>query len=292
MDSGSGHVQQIENYVNFEGVLGLETEAEMLKKLQDCLEPLRENQIQVDRFTVADMQNLGFMSRQMVKHVRVLTTIPYKEVRDSVLLKANSLRLCPLSHEMISLRHIVEVCRWIKTESGIKALVEVQRNEKLKRRATAKGRTLAEACMIRAMNAQFAEYTDEIKEADRRKSLEPYWIMREEEFSAIRNKYWPASTFHISNIVNEESILDFCRKDQGVKSRLIEYVKGLIGGEKKIYPHRKVEVLRVVLAGMEDGTDVVQASCEGQSSTMNGKKRSDATVLGYGEEPLLKTRKK
>lgn len=286
MDSSSGHDgQQIEKHVNLGGVLGLvETEADTLKKLHECLEPLRENRIQVDSFTVSDMLNLFYLPRQLVKHVRVLTTIPFKDVRDSVLAKANSLGICPENHEMITLRHVTEVCRWMKTESGMKDVVEVQRREKLKRRATVKGRTLVEASMIRAMNAQFAEYSEKMKEVMSRSSLVPYRVTQEDEIFAIRDKYWPASTFHLCNIVNEQSVLDFCRKE-GVKSKLIEYVKGLIGGETEIHPRRDVGVLRVVLAGMVDGPDV-QATCEGEKSSLDGKccvskKRKAETALGH-----------
>ncbi|ESQ30600.1 hypothetical protein EUTSA_v10012039mg [Eutrema salsugineum] len=173
----------------------------------------------------------------------------------------------------------------MKTETGIKAVVEVQRCEKLKRRATVRGLTLAEASMIRAINEQFADYSEAMKEVDRRRLLEPYRVTREEEICAMRDKYWPASVFHIYNIVSEDSVLDFCRKKEGVRGKLIEYIKELMGGEKKIYPRRKAEVLRAVLAGMIAGTDV-QASCEGESSNLNGescvgKKRKDAMALDH-----------
>lgn len=293
MDSSSSHDgQQIEKHVNLGGVLGplglVETEADTLKKLHECLAPLRENRIQVDSFTVSDVVNLFYLPNQLVKHVRVLTTIPFKDVRDSVLAKAYSLGICPQNHEMITLGHLTEVCRWMKTESGIKDVVEVQRREKLKRRATEKGRTLVEASMIRAMNAQFAEYSEKMKEVMSRRPLVPYRVTQEDEIFAIRDKYWPASTFQLFNIANEQSVLDFCRKE-GVKSKLIEYVKGLIGGETEI--RRDVGVLRVVLAGMVDGPDV-QATCEGEKSNLDGKgcvskKRKAETALGdVGEDEV------
>lgn len=142
-----------------------ETEDEKFQKLLECLEPLHENQVQVDSFTLFDLHSFVHLTAgQMVKHVQVLTTIQYKDVRDSVLAKANSLGICPLSREM-NLRHIYDVCQWMKTKTGIEAVVEVQRSEKLRRRAEAKGRTVAESAMIRAFNAQFAEYSSELKKA-------------------------------------------------------------------------------------------------------------------------------
>ncbi|CAA7038825.1 unnamed protein product [Microthlaspi erraticum] len=284
MDSCSSHdAQQIVKQVTLGGVLGLvETEADTLKKLHECLKPLRENQIQVDSFTVSGVVNLFYLPNQFVKHVRVLTTIPFKDVRDSVLAKANSLGLCPQNHEMITLRHVAEVSRWMKTESGIKDVVEVQRREKLKRRATKRGRTLVEASMIRAMNAQFAEYSEKMKEVMSRRSLEPFRVTEEDETLAIKDKYWPASRFHLSNIGNEQSVLDFCRKE-GVKSKLIEYVKGLLGGETEIlHPRHDVGVLRVVLAGIVDSENI---NLDGQSCA--NKKRKTETALGHvGEDEV------
>ncbi|KFK36041.1 hypothetical protein AALP_AA4G070300 [Arabis alpina] len=142
MASGKSSSQQTKFDAKIKAMF--ETEDEKFQKLLNCLEPLRQNNV------------------RMVKHVRVLTTIPYKEVRDSVLAKANSLGICPLSHEM-NLRHIYEVCQWMKTKAGTEAVVEVQRTEKLKRHAMAKGRSGAESAMIRAFNAQFAEYSSELK---------------------------------------------------------------------------------------------------------------------------------
>lgn len=82
-----------------------ETKDEKFQKLLEWLEPLCKNQVQLDSFTLSELHSFYILPDRMVKHVRVLTTIPYKKVRDSVLSKANSLGICPRSHEM-NLRHI------------------------------------------------------------------------------------------------------------------------------------------------------------------------------------------
>lgn len=117
----------------------------------------------------------------------------------------------------MNLRHIYDVCQWMKTKAGIEAVVEVQRSEKLKRRAAAKGRTVAESAMIRAFNAQFAEYSSEMKKARA--------VLEKESGTGVRlrDKYWPVSEFDVAfNILHEEAVLDFCRKEGHVLSNVGE----------------------------------------------------------------------
>ncbi|KAL1209209.1 hypothetical protein V5N11_015961 [Cardamine amara subsp. amara] len=221
-----------------------ETEDEKFKKLVECLEPLRENKVQVDSFTLSNLHSFCVTSGQMVKHVQVLTTIPYKDVRDSVLAKANSLGICPLNQQM-NLRHVFDVCQWMKTKTGIEAVVEVQRSEKLRRRAAAKGRTVTESAMIRAFNTQFAEYSTELKKA--RAVLE-----KESDIGvSLRDKYWPVSAFDVAtSVLNEEAVLDFCKKE-GVKYGLCKYVEGLIERKKASFALREADNLRAVLKAIE-----------------------------------------
>lgn len=140
----------------------------------------------------------------------------------------------------MNLRHIYEVYHWMKTKTGIEAVVEVQRSEKLRRRAAAKGRTVTESAMIRAFNAQFAEYSSELKKA--RADLE-----KESDIGVrLRAKYWPVSSFEATNILCEEAVLDFCRKE-GVGCGLIRYAEGLIERKKASFALREADNLRAVL---------------------------------------------
>lgn len=93
-DMASGNTQQSMSDAKFKAMF--ETEDEKFKKLLECLEPLRENQVQVDGFTLSDLYSFCLTAGKMVKHIQVLTTIQYKDVRDNVLVKANSLGICPL----------------------------------------------------------------------------------------------------------------------------------------------------------------------------------------------------
>lgn len=283
----SGNRQQSKFDAKFKAMF--ESEAEKFEKLLECLEPLREDKVQLDSFTLPELYSIYITPDQMVKHVRVLTTIPYKDVRDSVLSKANSLGICPLSHEM-NLRHIYEVCQWMKTKTGTEAVVEVQRTEKLKRRATAKGRTVVESAMIRAFNAQFAEYSSELKQA--RSVLE-----KESDTTSIRlrDKYWPVSTFDVAtNVLHEEAVLDFCKKED-VKCGLYKYVEGLIERKMASFSLREADNLRAVLKEME--CFEVTVSSQDRDSCVGEKRKDIGSVLGHGEETsskrkILLTRKK
>ncbi|EOA38997.1 hypothetical protein CARUB_v10011526mg [Capsella rubella] len=118
----------------------------------------------------------------------------------------------------------------MKSKAGIKDVVEVQPSEKLKRRATAKGRTVAESAMIRAFNAQFAEYSSELKKG---------------------SCYWPVSAFDVAiNIVHEEAVLNFCRKED-VKRGLYKYVEGLIERKMISFALHEADTLPAVLKEIE-----------------------------------------
>ncbi|CAH8254995.1 unnamed protein product [Arabidopsis lyrata] len=168
----------------------------------------------------------------------------------------------------------------MKTEAGIEAVVEVQRSEKLKRRASVKGRTVAESAMIRAFNAQFAEYSSELKKA--RAALE-----KESDTGVrIRDKYWPVSTFDVAiNIIHEESVLDFCRKEE-VKCGLYKYVEGLIERKTVSFALREADNLRAVLKEMES-FEVPVSSMDG-NCLVSDKSKDIGSVLGHGGESSSK----
>ncbi|EOA40623.1 hypothetical protein CARUB_v100125911mg, partial [Capsella rubella] len=116
---------------------------------------------------------------------------------------------------------------------------------KLKRRATTKGRTVAESAMIRAFNAQFAEYSSELKKTRAVQEKDSETGIR------LRDKYWPVSGFDVAiNIVHEEAVLYFCRKEY-VKRGLYKYVEGLIERKMISFALREADTLQHVLKEME-----------------------------------------
>ncbi|XP_006393313.2 uncharacterized protein LOC18011433 [Eutrema salsugineum] len=159
----------------------------------------------------------------------------------------------------------------MKTKDGTAAVVEVQRTEKLKRRATSKGRTVAESAMIRAFNAQFAEYSSELKKG-----------LPVTEYTSVhlRDKYWPVSAFDGANdIVHEQAVLDFCNRE-GVKFGLYKYVEGLIERKMMSFAVREADNLRAVLKEMEC-FEVPVSSKDGNCRV--GEKRKDVcSLLGHG----------
>ncbi|EOA37425.1 hypothetical protein CARUB_v10011387mg, partial [Capsella rubella] len=61
---------------------------------------------------------------------------------------------------------------------------------------------------------------------------------------SLRDKYWPVSGFDVAiNIVYEETVLDFCRKE--------DYVEGLIERNMISFALREADTLRAVLKEME-----------------------------------------
>lgn len=259
------------------------TDADNFQKLLECLEPLRQNHVQVDSFMLSDLLSFFLTPTRMVKHVQVLTTIPYKDVRDSVLSKAYSLGICPQSHEM-NLLHIYEVCEWMKTRTGTEAIVEVQRTEKLKRRAISQGRTVAESAMIRAFNAQLAEYSSELKKA------------LQDDSVGLQDKYWPVSVFNVAtNISQEEAVLAYCRND-GVKGGLFKNVEGLIERKMKNFAIREASKLRVVLKEMQcfgvpvdEDVEVEFSPTKDANCRVGGKRKS---VLGHSGETSYEMKKR
>ncbi|XP_010463301.1 PREDICTED: uncharacterized protein LOC104743971 [Camelina sativa] len=188
----------------------------------------------------------------------------------------------------------------MKTKAGTEDVVEVQRSEKLKRRAAAKGRTVAESAMIRAFNAQFAEYSSELKKARALQEKESDTGVR------LRDKYWPVSAFDVAiNILNEEAILDFCRKEE-VKSGLYKFVEGLIERKMVSFALREASNLRAVLKEMasfevpvssKDGNYGIneKRNCIGSKDENCGageKGKDIGSVLGHGGETSSKRMKR
>ncbi|EOA37711.1 hypothetical protein CARUB_v10012432mg [Capsella rubella] len=146
----------------------------------------------------------------------------------------------------------------MKTKAGIEAVVEVQRSEKLKRRATTKGRTVAELAMIRAFNAQFAEYSSELKKTP-------------------------------INIVHEEAVLYFCRKED-VKRGLYKYVEGLNERKMISFALRVADTLQPVLKKMES-FEVTVSSKDGDCR-VGEKRKGFGSVLAHGGETLPKMKRR
>ncbi|XP_010481037.1 PREDICTED: uncharacterized protein LOC104759855 [Camelina sativa] len=180
----------------------------------------------------------------------------------------------------------------MKTKAGTETVMEVQCSEKLKRRAAAKGRTVAESAMIRAFNAQFSEYSSELKKARALQEKESDTGVR------LRDKYWPVSAFDVAiNILHEEVILDFCRKEE-VKSGLYKFVEGLIERKMVSFGLREASNLRDVLKEMasfevpvssKDGNYGIneKRNCIGSRDENCGageKGKDIGSVLGHGGE--------
>ncbi|AAF69718.1 F27J15.12 [Arabidopsis thaliana] len=156
--------------------------------------------------------------------------------------------------------------------------------EKLKRRATSKGRTAAESAMIRAFNAQFAEYSSELKIARA--------VMKKESDTGVRlrDKYWPVSAFGVAiNVLHEEAVLDFCRKE-GVKCGLYKYVEGLIERKTVSFALREADNLRAVLKEMER-FEVPVSSMDG-NCLVDNKRKDIGSVLGHGGETSSKKKRR
>ncbi|EOA37695.1 hypothetical protein CARUB_v10012393mg [Capsella rubella] len=151
----------------------------------------------------------------------------------------------------------------MKTKADIEAVVEVQRSEKLKRRATTKGRTVAESAMIRAFNAQFAEYSSELKKTRAFQEKDSETGIR------LRDKYLPVSGFDVAINI---------------------YVEGLIERKMTSFALREADTLQLVLKEMES-FEVTVSSKDGDCR-VGEKRKGFGSVLAHGGETLPKMKRR
>lgn len=137
-------------------VYGQETVDDVQDRINDILRPLTQAHVDVNQFTIANINNLGYNSEQFCKLARAVCQFDDRDTLFDVLAIgiSNGFYNMPMSMTIAS---FCRFCEFLKTKQGRDALNRVQKGRKLKRKAV-HGQTPEQVAVVAMFNVQFSDY--------------------------------------------------------------------------------------------------------------------------------------
>nr|DAB41733.1 TPA_exp: ORF1+2p [Gevuina avellana amalgavirus 1] len=181
---------------------GTTTEREAQEEVTRMVQPLRNQGLNTEVFTLASIYDVGLTGDGFCKLARGFLSITDEDIQESLLLAGQKKgKLGPLRR--VSVREFVDFLKWLKDTGGQAEARAIHRQGKLKKKAS-EGQSAEDLTLLQVFNLMLQDMSQAIKKERSIRDEEIYALrskmrrlerQRDAKILEIREEYSPASNF-------------------------------------------------------------------------------------------------